>query len=73
MVGISPNVNESDSTKSVGSRLKQTKSIGRLLPPTNPALEWVTHPTSKTDETLPIALSTLARDLFYGFTGFCLC
>ncbi|KAK2959990.1 hypothetical protein BLNAU_4873 [Blattamonas nauphoetae] len=54
IVGISPNVNESDSTQSVASRLKQTKPIGRPLPPTNPALEWVTLPTNKT---LPFALS----------------
>ncbi|KAK2961684.1 hypothetical protein BLNAU_3482 [Blattamonas nauphoetae] len=42
---------------SVAPRLKQTKPVGRLLPPTNPALEWVPLPTSKTDETLPFALS----------------
>ncbi|KAK2943457.1 hypothetical protein BLNAU_21640 [Blattamonas nauphoetae] len=52
-----PNVNGSDSTQSVASRPKQTKPIGRLVPPANPALEWVTLPTNKTDETLPFALS----------------
>ncbi|KAK2960051.1 hypothetical protein BLNAU_4934 [Blattamonas nauphoetae] len=50
-------MNESDSTQSVASRLKQTKPTGRLLPPTNPALEWVTLPTNKTDKTLPFAQS----------------